>query len=104
MNWYSKIDYRIRVAVLFILCMCDMLSTYILLGRGADELNPLINLLVAHDILWFIAFKIFVTSVGCIAIHKSRNRISDILLNLSLIVYSIVVTWNIYLVVLSRNY
>lgn len=102
MRFLSKINYNVRVIALFLLCMCDLTSTYILLGRGAIEMNPFVNILLDIGMTWFVVGKILISLLGCASIwFWSKINIANVLLNVSLVVYALVVLWNTFLVIIS---
>jgi hypothetical protein len=62
-DWHSP---RVLAVVLLILglSMLDAVLTLMLLSQGATEMNPVMALFLPHNIGWFVATKLALTSVG----------------------------------------
>lgn len=56
------------------LCAMDGINTVTLLGRGAVELNPFMDLLLAHSIFGFFVVKLALTGVGLGVLLNLRHR------------------------------
>ena len=66
--------YALALVVLtMLLCCADAFFTLILLGRGGEEINPVMGLLIEADTQTFVAVKFAVTGVGLFLalIHKN---------------------------------
>lgn len=59
--------------VVMMLCILDAFFTLILLGNGAEEVNPFLAWLLEIDTLWFYTVKYIMTAVCVlwIVMHKS---------------------------------
>jgi hypothetical protein len=62
-DWHSP---RVLALVLLILGMStlDAVLTLMLISQGATEVNPVMALFVPHNLGWFAAIKLGLTSVG----------------------------------------
>lgn len=62
-DWHSP---RVLALVLLILgfSTLDGVLTLMLMNQGANEVNPLMALFVPHNLGWFAAIKLTLTSVG----------------------------------------
>lgn len=62
-DWHSP---RVLALVLLILGLStlDGVLTLMLMSQGANEVNPFMALFVPHDLAWFAAIKLGLTSVG----------------------------------------
>lgn len=62
-DWHSP---RVLALVITILGLCvfDGVLTVMLMSHGAVELNPVMALFLPHDLPWFAAVKLALTSVG----------------------------------------
>jgi hypothetical protein len=62
-DWHSP---RVLALVMLILGLStlDGVLTLLLLTQGANEVNPLMALFVPHDLGWFAAIKLGLTSLG----------------------------------------
>ena len=62
-DWHSP---RVLALVLLILGMStlDGVLTVMLMSQGASEMNPVMALFVPHNLGWFAAIKLTLTSVG----------------------------------------
>ena len=90
------------LAILF-LSVADAAMTMTLLNNGAVEVNPFMNYLLNHSIHAFVYTKLLLTSI-CILVlvahyhSKLFNKVRvDFLLTFTLIVYSSLVLYEIFL-------
>ncbi len=71
---YPKQFMAVAVSIM-LLCLMDAVNTLYLLQRGAEELNPVMDLLIQRDPQLFIACKLMLTGLGMImlmAYHDAR--------------------------------
>lgn len=101
-DWYDTKLFIMALAILF-LSVTDAAMTMTLLNNGAVEVNPFMNYLLNHSIHAFVYTKLALTSI-CILVlvahyhSKLFNKLRvDILLKFALIVYSILVIYEIFL-------
>jgi hypothetical protein len=73
-DWHSSRVFALVMAILG-LCVLDAVLTVILMSHGAEEANPIMALLVPHELGWFAAVKLALTGGGvCILVACSRMR------------------------------
>ena len=101
-DWYDTKLLIMALAIL-LLSVADAAMTMTLLNNGAVEVNPFMNYLLSHSIHAFIYTKLVLTSV-CVFVlvahyhSKLFNTLRvDILLTFSLMVYSTLVLYEIFL-------
>lgn len=89
---------QIKAVVIFLLSMCDLLTTLVLFELGAQELNPFMAWLLTLGTPIFIGVKVTMSFFGCLAMSIwNRDFAATFLLNLTLAIYSVVVCLNIFL-------
>ncbi|HEY6455421.1 MAG TPA: DUF5658 family protein [Steroidobacteraceae bacterium] len=66
-DWYAPQWLAAGLAIL-ILCVTDALITLALLGHGANEANPFMDIIVHGDGRRFVAFKFGLTAVGVVVL------------------------------------
>jgi hypothetical protein len=66
-DWHSPRVFAWVMAILM-LCVSDGVLTIFLISHGAIELNPLMALFVPHQLGWFVAIKLGLTSLGMIVL------------------------------------
>lgn len=74
-DWHSP---RVLAVVLAILglCIMDGVLTVVLMQHGAVEANPVMALFVPHDLAWFAAVKLGLTTIGLfVLVACSRMRL-----------------------------
>lgn len=74
-DWHSP---RLLAPVLAILglCVLDGIFTVMLMRDGAQEVNPAMALFLPHDLGWFAAVKLSLTSLGVfVLVACSRMRL-----------------------------
>ena len=61
------------LVVLFTLSVADIVTTYVAIGLGAEEFNPIMDYVISQG--WVVAFmfKIVVTAVACVLMWKGRR-------------------------------
>lgn len=71
-DWYSP---KLRfMAISLILLSCgDAVFTMILLSKGATEINPLMAVLIGHDLLVFFYVKLMMTATPLILLVAHHN-------------------------------
>ena len=101
-DWYDTKLFIMALVLLF-LSVADAAMTMVLLNNGAVEVNPFMNYLLGHSIHAFIYTKLALTSI-CILVlvahYHSRLFKTvkvDILLSFALTVYTLLVTYEIFL-------
>lgn len=64
-DWY---DERLFIATIgiFLLCCLDAFFTLILIGRGAEEINPFMAKLLEHGVSAFLYTKLTITGFGLV--------------------------------------
>ncbi|MBN3554216.1 hypothetical protein JYA63_08075 [Fictibacillus nanhaiensis] len=73
----------------------DALFTHQLLQKGGRELNPLMRSLYEYDPVIFLLVKFFFTYLIIAIGFVPLKRRVQILLNLALLVYFIVISWHV---------
>ncbi len=53
---------------ILLFCAADAHNTLLLLGLGASELNPIMDVLIRQDIRLFVLFKLMLTGLGLLAL------------------------------------
>jgi len=100
-NFYAEV-YGLRIffaaLLLVFLSMMDATFTLFHVGRGAQEINPGMNLLLQLGETEFFYVKYSITCIGVLflSIHKNFLYVKKILLFLILI-YILVISWHLYL-------
>ncbi len=69
---YPKRFMAIAVSIM-LLCLMDAINTLHLLQRGAEEINPLMDLLIQQDHQLFIVCKLMLTGLGMIMLMAYHN-------------------------------
>jgi Domain of unknown function (DUF5658) len=91
-DWYSAHLLAVSVSIL-LLSAADAFLTGILLVRGADEINPVMAVLVFRGVATFAAFKMAMTGVGIIVmVFLSRYRFMRVL-KVELVLYGILTVY-----------
>jgi hypothetical protein len=107
-DWHAP---RIFVAALAILALCvlDGVLTVILMTHGATEENPVMALFLPHDLGWFAAVKLGLTTLGLIVLVAcSRMRLfrairGELLLYIVLAGYVALITYELELLSLMPS-
>jgi hypothetical protein len=74
-DWHSPRVLALVVAILG-LCVLDGALTITLMSHGAEEANPVMALFLPHNLLWFAAVKLALTTVGMVVLVAcSRMRL-----------------------------
>jgi Domain of unknown function (DUF5658) len=88
-------------------CLClgllnaaDALFTHHLLQKGGRELNPLMRGIYEYDPVIFLLVKFFFTYLIIAVGFVPLKRRIQVLLNIALIIYSVVIIWHIIINVL----
>lgn len=101
-DWHSPRVFAWVMATLT-LCVCDGVLTILLISHGAIEVNPFMALFVPHQLGWFAAIKLGLTSVGTIVLVAcSRMKLfraipGEALLAAIFVGYLILVTYELRL-------
>jgi hypothetical protein len=66
-DWHSPRVFAWVIAILM-LCVSDGVLTVFLISHGAVEVNPLMALFVPHQLGWFAAIKLSLTSLGTLVL------------------------------------
>ena len=71
----DRYDHSLLVALLLIvlLSVLDGYFTIFHVGRGAQEINPLMNLLLGYDDRWFFILKYLLTVIGVLIFCIYQN-------------------------------
>nr|WP_298722610.1 DUF5658 family protein [uncultured Steroidobacter sp.] len=101
-DWHSP---RVLALVLLILGLSslDGVLTLMLMAQGANEVNPFMALFVPHNIGWFAAVKLTLTSLGaavlvvCARMKLFRLFPGELLLYLVVACYVALVTYELHL-------
>ncbi len=101
-DWHSP---RVLALVLSILGMStlDGVLTLMLMSQGANEANPVMALLVPHNLGWFAAIKLTLTSVGaavlvvCARMKLFRLFPGELLLYLVVACYVVLIGYELHL-------
>jgi hypothetical protein len=101
-DWYPP---RLLAPVLAILglCILDGLLTVMLMTHGAVELNPVMAMFLPHDLGWFAATKLGLTSMGvfvlvaCSHMRLFRTVPGEVLVYLVLAGYACLITYELKL-------
>jgi hypothetical protein len=74
-DWHSGRVFALIMLILT-LCVLDGVLTVVLMSHGAIEANPIMALLVPHQLGWFAAAKLSLTAVGMLVLAAcSRMRV-----------------------------
>lgn len=101
-DWHSP---RVLALVLLILGLSalDGVLTVMLISQGANEVNPVMALFVPHNLGWFAAVKLGLTSVGaavlvaCARMKLFRLFPGELLLYLVVACYVALVSYELHL-------
>lgn len=101
-DWHSP---RVLALVMLILGLSslDGVLTLMLMSQGANEVNPLMALFVPHNLGWFAAIKLGLTSLGaavlvaCARMKLFRLFPGELLLYLVVACYVVLVGYELYL-------
>ncbi|MBL8264815.1 DUF5658 family protein [Steroidobacter sp.] len=101
-DWHSP---RVLALVLLILGLSalDGVLTLMLMSQGANEVNPIMALFVPHNLAWFAAVKLGLTSVGaavlvaCARMKLFRLFPGELLLYLVVACYVTLVGYELHL-------
>lgn len=72
-DWYQTRFLAITVTIL-LLCILDAHHTLMLLGMGAREVNPLMDVVIRHSSEMFVMCKLFLTGLGVIVLVAYHSR------------------------------
>jgi uncharacterized protein DUF5658 len=91
-DWYSAHLLAVSIGIL-LLSATDAFLTGILLVHGADEVNPIMAVLVYRSVATFAAFKMAMTGVSIIGlVFLSRYRFMRVL-RVDLVLYAVLVVY-----------
>jgi Domain of unknown function (DUF5658) len=91
-DWYSAHLLAVSIGIL-LLSATDAFLTGILLVHGADEINPVMALLVYRSVARFAAFKMGMTGVSIVGlVFLSRYRFMRVL-RVDLVLYAVLVVY-----------
>lgn len=102
-DWHSP---RVLALVMLILGLSalDGVLTVLLMSQGAQEVNPIMALLVPHNLGWFAAVKLGLTSIGaavlvaCARMKLFRLFPGEVLLYLVVACYIALVGYELHLI------
>jgi hypothetical protein len=66
-DWFSARVFALVMTILT-LCVADGVLTIFLISHGAVEANPFMALFVPHQLGWFAAIKLTLTSIGSLVL------------------------------------
>jgi hypothetical protein len=101
-DWYSAHLLAVSIGIL-ILSATDAFLTSILLLHGADEINPVMAVLVYRDATAFAVFKMLMTGLSILVmVFLSRYRFMrvlrvDLMLYTALVIYAWLIGYEIWL-------
>lgn len=104
-DWHSPRVLALALSILG-LCALDGVLTIALLAHGATEENPFMALFVPHNLGWFAAVKLSLTTVSLLVlIACSRMRLmraipGETLLYIVLLGYGVLVAYELHLLAL----
>ncbi len=86
------------VLTILALCVLDAVNTTQLLALGARELNPFMDVLIQHDLRWFVLAKVALTGLCLVVLVAYRHTRwfglrTQTLLVLALAVYSMLIAY-----------
>lgn len=91
-DWYSPHLLAVSIGIL-LLSATDAFFTGILLLHGADEINPVMAVLVYRGVAVFAAFKMAMTGAGIVVmVFLSRYRFMRVL-RVDLVLYAVLVVY-----------
>lgn len=85
----------IKATIIMILTTIDGLLTLMILNRGAVELNPIMAYLINIDPLAFICGKWLIVGCSTIILYRCARK----LLNYVIGLYSIVIVWQLIIII-----
>jgi Domain of unknown function (DUF5658) len=101
-DWYSPHLLAVSVGIL-LLCAADAFLTGILLAHGADEVNPVMALLVYRNVATFAAFKMTMTGAATVVmVFLARHRFMRVIrvefvLYAALAIYACLIGYEIWM-------
>jgi hypothetical protein len=101
-DWYSPHLMAVSVGIL-LLCAADAFLTAILLVHGADEVNPVMAVLVYRSVAMFAAFKMAMTGASIVVmVFLARHRFMrvirvELVLYAALAVYACLIGYEIWM-------
>jgi hypothetical protein len=105
-DWYPPRLLAPALAILG-LCVLDGLLTVLLMTHGAVELNPVMAAFLPHDLGWFAAIKLALTSMGlfilvaCSHMRLFRTIPGEVLVYLVLVGYACLIAYELKLLELA---
>jgi hypothetical protein len=91
-DWYSAHLLAVSIGIL-LLSAADAFLTGVLLLHGADEINPVMAVLVYRSVATFAAFKMAMTGVSIVGlVFLSRYRFMRVL-RVDLVLYAVLVVY-----------
>lgn len=91
-DWYSAHLLAVSIGIL-LLCAADAFLTGILLVHGADEVNPIMAVLVYRDVAVFAALKMAMTGAGIVVmVFLARYRFMR-LFRVDLVLYAVLLVY-----------
>ncbi len=108
LDWYSAHLLAVSIGIL-LLSATDAFLTAILLVHGADEVNPLMAVLVYRSVAAFAAFKMAMTGTSILVmVFLSRYRFMrvlrvDLVLYAVLVIYAWLIGYEIWMLHTSRD-
>jgi hypothetical protein len=91
-DWYSPHLLAVSVVIL-LLCAADAFLTGILLVHGADEMNPVMAVLVYRSVAMFAALKMAMTGTGIVVmVFLARYRFMR-MIRVELVLYAVLTVY-----------
>jgi hypothetical protein len=90
------------ILLIFSFCILDGILTLVLLGRGASELNPVMDYYLKLGKGYFFTFKLIVTGSGLLTllIHQNFKRVQKIIGGICTF-YALLITYQLTLLMAS---
>ena len=102
-DWHSPRVFAWVMSILM-LCVADGVLTVFLISNGAVEVNPFMALFVPHELGWFAAIKLTLTSLGTLVLVAcSRMKLfraipGEVLLGAIFVAYLVLVAYELNLI------
>jgi hypothetical protein len=91
-DWYSAHLLAVSIGIL-LLSAADAFLTGILLVHGADEINPIMAVLVYRNVAEFAAFKMAMTGAGIVVmVFLARHRFMRVI-RVDLVLYAVLLVY-----------
>ncbi len=90
------------ILLIFIMCIVDSLLTLVLLGRGATEINPIMNYYLMLGENYFLIFKLIFTGIGLLVLlaHQNFKRVFKFIVSIC-VFYALLISYQITLIIMT---